>query len=316
MADAREPIPAGIKRDLRQRCGFGCVLCGSPVFDYEHIDGYGVTGHDPAAMTLLCTMHHREKSAGRLPVSMVRRADADPHNRSRSLGAKHDLFFEGNTFTVNMGSTTFTKSKSSVAARAIEIDGEAVVGFSFSEGRILLDITIRDQDNVPLVVVRKGQLRHAVHAWDVVFEGTKLSVRRGPRDIALEIKLSPPAGISIERAEIWCRGILVRVGKSCSKAGLDVEVANNGVGLIGGTWAEFTTLLALGDYLGLEGAAWTTSIGQRWEGGIPAPAGTFSKKGGGQKFKFTNPVSVQDDCHAVGWLGATEIGRKPSPLTC
>jgi hypothetical protein len=41
MADIEEPaeryVPAEIKRAVRQRCGFGCVLCGVPIFQYDHM---------------------------------------------------------------------------------------------------------------------------------------------------------------------------------------------------------------------------------------------------------------------------------------
>lgn len=294
-AKDREHLPAAIKREVRQRCGFGCVMCGSPIFDYEHISGYLVTGHDPDEMTLLCTMHHREKTAGRLPVSMVRRANAAPFNSSRSLGSRHDIYFEGPNFTISLGSTTFKCTDEIEAASAIEIDGETLLGLRFVEGRISLDITIRDKDNVPLLVVRGGELRHAVTSWDVTFEGRRLTIRRGPGDVVLALKLVPPGQIVLESAEIWCRGIFIRVGNA-SKVGDGIEIVNSGVGLSGGTFQGFKTLFALGDYLGLEGAALTTPINQRWMGGEPASPGTFSKSGGGQRIMYSNLPYLESLC--------------------
>lgn len=31
-------IPASVKRAVRQRDGFGCVICGLGIYTYEHID--------------------------------------------------------------------------------------------------------------------------------------------------------------------------------------------------------------------------------------------------------------------------------------
>lgn len=87
--ESRPKIPASIKREIRQRCGFGCVICGCPVFDYEHIEGIGATGHNPSHMTLLCPTHHREKTVGRMPVSVVRDHDAHPFNTGATFGAGH-----------------------------------------------------------------------------------------------------------------------------------------------------------------------------------------------------------------------------------
>lgn len=270
-------------------------MCGAPVFEYEHMAGYGVTGHDPDEMTLLCDKHHREKTAGRLPVSIVRRANATPFNIARSLGSPHDIYFEGRSFTVSLGSNEFQCTEPTKEATAIEVDGEAILGIRFIEGCISLDITIRDENDHILFLVRGGELRHSVKTWDVTFEGRRLTVRRGPRDVVLALTLAPPDQIILETAEIWCRGIFIRVGKA-SRSGDGVEVVNNGASFSDHVFADFKTLFAVGDYLGLGGAALTIPIGQRWVGGVPARPGTFSKNGGGQKFTYSDPLFMSSLC--------------------
>ena len=51
-------IPEAIKREVRQRCGFGCVICGFGFYDYEHFDPDFADAkfHDPNGMTLLCSI--------------------------------------------------------------------------------------------------------------------------------------------------------------------------------------------------------------------------------------------------------------------
>jgi 5-methylcytosine-specific restriction endonuclease McrA len=36
----RPKIPEGVKREVRQRCGFGCVICGLPIYEYDHLVPY------------------------------------------------------------------------------------------------------------------------------------------------------------------------------------------------------------------------------------------------------------------------------------
>jgi len=51
------------KRIVRQRCGFGCVICGLPIYQYDHMYGYTVeTADDPTVITLLCARHHERYS--------------------------------------------------------------------------------------------------------------------------------------------------------------------------------------------------------------------------------------------------------------
>jgi hypothetical protein len=44
-----------MKREIRQRCGFGCVLCGIRIYQYDHIIDYAqVQEHTADNITLLC----------------------------------------------------------------------------------------------------------------------------------------------------------------------------------------------------------------------------------------------------------------------
>lgn len=35
-------IPLPIQREVRQRCGFGCVICGMPLYEYEHMEEWAL----------------------------------------------------------------------------------------------------------------------------------------------------------------------------------------------------------------------------------------------------------------------------------
>ena len=83
MVQDRPPLNAGIMREVRQRCGFGCVICGRPIYEYDHILGWAkVKRHVASEITLLCDNHHREKTAGFLPNERVIEADKAPFNIS------------------------------------------------------------------------------------------------------------------------------------------------------------------------------------------------------------------------------------------
>ena len=49
-------IPGTTKRIVRQRCGFGCVVCGAAFYQYEHVDPAFADArvHDPEKICLLC----------------------------------------------------------------------------------------------------------------------------------------------------------------------------------------------------------------------------------------------------------------------
>lgn len=69
-------IPRPIQREVRQRCGFGCVICGTPLYEYEHMEEWAeVKRHVAEEITLLCDKHHKEKTNGWLPKEDVRKAN-------------------------------------------------------------------------------------------------------------------------------------------------------------------------------------------------------------------------------------------------
>lgn len=55
--------PSSVEEEIRQRCGFGCVICGLCFYDYEHFnpDFKDARIHDPRGMTLLCMQCNQKK---------------------------------------------------------------------------------------------------------------------------------------------------------------------------------------------------------------------------------------------------------------
>jgi hypothetical protein len=74
-------IPLSIQHEVRRRCGYGCVICGIPLYEYEHMLGWAnVQRHVAEEITLLCDQHHRESTGGLLPIEAVREANSNPFN--------------------------------------------------------------------------------------------------------------------------------------------------------------------------------------------------------------------------------------------
>jgi hypothetical protein len=73
-------IPSDIQRQIRQECGFGCVICGAAFYDYEHIEPEFADAreHNPAAMALLCGGCHARVTRKRLSKASVWAARKNP----------------------------------------------------------------------------------------------------------------------------------------------------------------------------------------------------------------------------------------------
>ena len=63
MPEKRPPLSPKLKREVRQRCGFGCVICGYPIYEYDHILGWAkVKRHLTMKITILCDQHTKAKT--------------------------------------------------------------------------------------------------------------------------------------------------------------------------------------------------------------------------------------------------------------
>src|SRR4051812_2586433 len=107
VSKTRPPIPPPIQREVRQRCGFGCVMCGSPLYEYHHMDG-NPGNSMPANITLLCGLHHTEATKLLLPAEQIARANVLPVNVQRGVSSPYGLHFNGEGFSCTIGGNRFS----------------------------------------------------------------------------------------------------------------------------------------------------------------------------------------------------------------
>lgn len=218
MPDMRPPIPEDVKREVRQRCFFGCIFCGLPVYDYDHIVDWSETqAHEPASITLLCPRHHSEKTRGLLTREQVIAANETPFNATAGVTTPYGLHFEGHSLvTMRIGSDVFQSSSN---LYPIVIDDVPCVAFVRTDQGLGLWLVLMDEFNHPKVVVENNELIVRADAWDVRFEGQKLTIRDGNGLVFLRMRFEPPASITMERARILRNGVWIEVLPSMIRLG-------------------------------------------------------------------------------------------------
>ncbi len=162
MTRNRRTLPSKIKREVRQRCGFGCIFCGLPVYHYDHIREYSATKrHEADNITLLCGTHHDLKTRKQLPVKKVLEQNQEPFNKTRNHTSPHPLYYSrdqaeiiagGNTVAIDGGQTS-----------AIKIDGHSLVDFEMIHGNLVLNMNFQDRAGRPILTVRQNELVHSNH---------------------------------------------------------------------------------------------------------------------------------------------------------
>ena len=181
----RPAIPKAIKRAVRQKCGFGCIICGMPFFHYDHVVSYSqVQEHSEDNLILLCPNHHQAKNSGLLPISKIAKAVANPHNKSRSHSAAHTLLTAGSKGQIILGSVEFTfdfeRYPSPEGFAAFVVNGTALIGMTHEDGNFLLYFYGADEDGMDSLIIERGELVVRTDLWDYELKGHRFIVRRRP----------------------------------------------------------------------------------------------------------------------------------------
>lgn len=208
----RPPIPSRIKRKVRQRCGFGCVICGLPIYDYDHLPGYAnVKRHRAEEITLLCQVHHGMKTKGLLADAQVEAANLAPFNLRSDTTSPLRLFFDGAVPEIVLAEQLFTCSdrrRPTVMAPFV-INRQIPFAFTLDANGLLLNLDARNSKNERVLLIRESELVLSRTAWDASIVGSTLSIWNEPRDISLELEFIPPKRIVIRRYRISIDGKVV-----------------------------------------------------------------------------------------------------------
>lgn len=210
MTQDRQPLPESTKRSVRQRCGFGCVICGLPLYEYDHVTPLAEGGIDEAGnITLLCSMHHAMKTRGLLSARVVTDANAAPKNRQAGRSAPFGVLDGVDRIEVRCGSNRFYSKGPQFVP--FVVDGRALIAVELQGECALLYLWAFDRSNRLALEVVQNEVVHMVDAWDITFRGPVLQIRSAPRDILIRVRFDPAGIVTVEKATLYYNGVGIGV---------------------------------------------------------------------------------------------------------
>ena len=213
----RPPIPPEMKREIRQRCGFGCVICGMPLYEYEHmVEWAEVQRHIAEEITLLCRQHHGEKTNRLLPKEVVAAANQNPYNKQTGISKQYLLHYSGQTVRLRVADSYFEYSGLPEGAffAPLVIDGLPLVGFRVEQGELLLHFIAFNEFNKPIIQIVDNELIYDTAQWDIEWVAQTLTIREGRGRILIELVFSPPSEIAVRKGRLLRNGIELLVGRN------------------------------------------------------------------------------------------------------
>ncbi len=202
----KREIPAATKRLIRQRCGFGCVICGLGIVQYEHVDPEfkNAKEHDPEAMALLCPGCHNKVTTGMWSKSRVKLAMRNP--KCLEVGYSREFFdsFQNHP-ALRFGGVLLKNCQT-----PIQVGGYPLISIKPPEGPgapFLFSGTFTDSKGEVTLVIEDNEWKAYTRSWDVQVLGPRITIREGHRKIHLVLKANPPDELVVERLSMLLAGM-------------------------------------------------------------------------------------------------------------
>lgn len=202
-------ISAEVKREVRRRCGFGCVRCGLGFYDYEHFapDFKDATKHDASGITLLCMQCNQKRARGQLSVETVAQANSYPRCLQDGF-AREDWGFGHDPIEVIFAGVTFVDVINIVLVNDYPI--LSILPPEDGSNFYRLSAIFSDSHGQTTLQIHENEWRAGAENWDVESKGHRLTIRSGPRDISLVLRSDPPHRIVVEKLNMEFDGIMLK----------------------------------------------------------------------------------------------------------
>lgn len=200
-------IDEATRRVVRQRCGFGCVICGCAVIQYHHFAPpfADARSHDPAGITLLCGQCHDRAGRGIIDTATIIAANACP--RCQQSGYSKDLLFIGNSrVPVRFGSSHVH------APTVLMYDDRVVIGLSEPEvvgSPLQLNAVLTDDTENEVLRIVNNEWQVGINRYDIRTTNDRLTINDAPGEIVLEMSLATAAEVHIRRLRMTYLGFSI-----------------------------------------------------------------------------------------------------------
>lgn len=198
-------IPEAVKREVRQRCGFGCVKCGNALYQYEHVIPVFANAkeHNPNHIVLLCGSCHDQVTRGFLSKNEVKKCASNPKCKQDGFSSSQ-FDIDSDIFKVTFG-TLICKDVDSI----INIYNESIFSIKKPEEKgapFRISAFLADSNGNEILKIKNNEWFTSISNWDVKVTGSRITINKSSRDISLILRTEPPNNIIIEKLNMMHRG--------------------------------------------------------------------------------------------------------------
>ncbi|MQW06556.1 hypothetical protein GHK45_23370 [Sinorhizobium meliloti] len=201
----RSDLTSEQKRQIRKNAGFGCVICGNAIGEYEHIDPefHEAREHDVSKMAFLCIGCHGKVTRKIISKDSVKRAAKHP------AALKKGFSFDAFDVSSDEPVLHFGPLSAVGCTYLIRVGERPVLWIKEPEeegGPFRLNAEMRNKDGLLILSIIDNEWRANIDSWDVETVGPRIKIRNAKGDVALIIKSEPPRTLKIEKLDMRMEG--------------------------------------------------------------------------------------------------------------
>ncbi len=190
-------IDSDIKRQIRKECGFGCVICGSAIYQYEHIipEFKDAKNHDVDKMALLCGSCHLNVTKGLWSKEKIFEHRKNPFSIINKESAFSMDITNKNKINITLGNCSFINTNN-----IVEIDNKVILKILPPECKGApprITANFFDQNETEVASIYNNEWIGNLEAFDIESVGSEFTIRSAKYKIDLKIEIKHPNIINI-----------------------------------------------------------------------------------------------------------------------
>lgn len=235
-------IPTSVRKKVRQNSGYGCVICGNAIVDYEHVDPEfkDAKAHNAACITLLCPGCHSKVTRGSYSKEKVKEAMKHPWAFENGL-SYDDLDMPAKEPEIIVGD-----SKYSGLVTLLDVKGKKLVSFKKPENKFspyLINAEFYNQKGDLTAKIRDNIFQNVLGDHDIQFVGGKIIIKcPGYKNPSLELERLGGQDLKVIQLDMFYNGVAVTVNK---EGEMRIKIGNSEYSLKNSVASNCNTIFAV-----------------------------------------------------------------------
>lgn len=169
-------IPTSVKSLIRKNSGYGCVICGNAIVEYEHVEPefHEAKHHNASCMTLLCPTCHAKVTKGTMSKGRVKEAMKSPWAFQNGM-SYDDLELPPNDPKMHIGNSVFSTENT-----LLEVKGKKLIKFMPPEAAnspYRISAEFYSQNGTLTSRIKKNVFESILGENDIEFVGSKITIK-------------------------------------------------------------------------------------------------------------------------------------------